>query len=312
MRKSNRSDPGSGAGPPRYPGSFLLAFREAVASLNWQVRRWLGDAVDCLDEAGAEHTVGLENLYRRARREGRDQWPAFIADFLSRIRAAEKAADSPTDLAAIADRLLVRLGQPFTALPNTLKVWSQELAGTGLSINLVIDSAETMSYVTEEMVASSGRPGSEWLERALANLRERTPANCMEVVHEESEMRLCSVGDAYDSSRALQLDSLLPETRSLGCLVAVPSRDELVVLPVALKAVPHFHLLKLLAEKNFKSAPYPITNEVYWVRDGVWQHFPIDIRSNKVAIRPPEEFLEVLNQLAPEDKAADKEQAPEA
>src|SRR5947207_7617559 len=71
MPPQARSDPGHGSGPARYPGTFLLAFREAAGELNWQVRRWLGAVVDCADAEGREHQVGLENLYRRARRVNR-------------------------------------------------------------------------------------------------------------------------------------------------------------------------------------------------------------------------------------------------
>src|SRR5689334_16800183 len=52
MNRRNRCHPGKGASAPRYPGTFLLAFREAAAGMNWQVRRWLGGAVECLDAEG--------------------------------------------------------------------------------------------------------------------------------------------------------------------------------------------------------------------------------------------------------------------
>jgi hypothetical protein len=260
----------------------------------------MGDAVACLDADGDEHVVGLENLFRRARREEREQWPVLIQDFLSRIRAAERSGEEEQNLAAVADRLLVRFGLPFTSMPNQLKVWSRDLEGTNLGINLVIDQPDTMVYVTEEMVAQSGRPGEEWYERALANLRERTPADCLEVVHEESGLRLCNVGDAYDSSRGLILDCLLPDAREMGIFTAVPSRDELLVLRVSMQSLPHVHLLKMLATKNFKKAPYAISEEVFWVHGGVWRVFPIEIRKEEVAVKPPQEFLDLLDRLHPQ------------
>ena len=110
MPMSPRTNPGHGSGPARYPGTFLLAFREAVAGLGWQIKGWHGNAVDCLDGQGEEHVVGLENLYRRARRAGRPEWVALIADFLQHALGTNQADDLPTDLAPVADQLLVRLG----------------------------------------------------------------------------------------------------------------------------------------------------------------------------------------------------------
>jgi len=306
-----RSNPGSGSSPPRYPGTFLLAFREALDQVKWTARRWLGDAVECLDAAGEVRTVGLENLFRRVRRESRENWPGYIADFLSKIGDSEKALQMETDLASAADRLLARLGQPFADLPNSQKVWSTPLAGTELILNLVIDHAETMTYVTERLVQESSRPGEEWLERALVNLRGRTLPEVFQVIHEDSGMLLCNVGDAYDASRALIVDELLPEYRATGYFVAVPSRDELMVLPVTPRGLAHLHLLKLLAEKSYKSVPYPISAEVFWVRDRSWLVFPISIQKDEVTIRPPPEFSPLLASLGQEERLGDIEQPPE-
>jgi hypothetical protein len=278
--------------------------------LGWQVRRWLGSAVECVDAEGEEHTVGLENLYRRTRREEREHWPAFIADFLSKIRTAEQNISVPADLGTVAEQLMVRLGRTFASLTPEVQIWSQPLPGTDLQISRVIDQPETMSYVTEQMVADSGRPGSDWLEQALDNLEARTPEDCFERVHEESGMLLCSIGDAYDSSRALLLDVLLPEDRAAGVLAAIPSRDELLVLPVDGKALPHLHLLKVLAEKSYQNAPYPISDDVFWIHDGIWHLFPIEIRSDKVTIKAPEAFLDwlkhITNETEPEDPAPEE------
>ena len=302
MPPHDRSDPGSGSGPPKYPGTFLLAFREAAAGMKWQIRQWLGHLVQCIDEEGGEHVIGLENLYRRARREPREEWPVLIAEFLCTAKAATKDENLPADLATVADQLLVRLGQPLPAMPDEAKVWSQPLADTGLDINLVVDYSNRMCYVTQKLVNDSGRPGSEWLERAIATLRSRTPADCLQTIDEESGMRLCAVGDAYDSSRSLLLETLLPDAANDGCFVAIPGRDQLFVLPVSLQAVSSIHLMKLMAEQHYKSTPYPISDKVFWVQGGVWRLFPIDVRDKQANIDQPEEFAEILKRLTPADE----------
>jgi hypothetical protein len=301
MPSNNRSNPGLSSGPPRYPGTFLLAFREALGNLNWQARRWLGDAVACVDSEGEEHLVGLENLYRRARREERESWPALIGDFLTKVREAENARVADVDLAAVADHLMVRFGRPIVNRSTPSPPWWQPVEGTELGVNLVIDQPDTMVYVTEEMIAASAKPGEEWLAKALKNLRGRTPADCLEIVHEESGLRLCSVGDAYDSARALLVEDLLPESAPAGVLVAIPSRDELLILPVEPKALIHLHLMKMLAEKNYQNAPYAISDSVYWSRAGSWQVFPVTIRKDKVEVKPPSEFLDLVSKMTPPD-----------
>jgi hypothetical protein len=307
MNHRSRSHPGHSS-PPRYPGTFLLAFREALAGLNWQARRWLGNAVECVDAEGREQVVGLENLYRRARREDRAGWPRLIATFLQSAQA-EHFEEPPPRLSEVADRLLVRVGPPPVPPGDGPEVWSQALDDTGLGVTLVVDYPQSMCYVTETMVADSGAAGTAWLERAVANLHARTPADCLQMLHPESGMRQCVVGDAYDSSRVLLLDALLPEHRADGCFAALPGRDELLVLPVTPMGLAHVPLLKALAEKNFKTAPYPISDEVYWIQGGVWRRFTIDIRGERVAVQPPMEFMEVLKRLMPDQAGGETEEA---
>jgi hypothetical protein len=302
MQSHSRSNPGLGSGPPRYPGSFLLAFREAAAKLNWQVQRWLGNAVEALDAEGRHQVVGLENLYRSARREDRADWPEFIATFLGSVQQ-EQFAHPPENLDEVADRLLVRLGPPLkTGDDDSPQVWAQPLDGTDLCFNLVVDYPQSMFYVNEPLVTASSRTAAAWLEQALANLGAQTPADCLQVIHEESGLRQCNVGDAYDSSRALLLDQLLPEARADGCFVALPGRDELLVLPVNAEGLAHVPLLKTLAEKGYKGAPYAISDEVFWVREGKWHRFPINVRGNQVTVEPPAEFLPILQRLVPAEQ----------
>ncbi|MBL8792606.1 MAG: hypothetical protein JNM56_01745 [Planctomycetia bacterium] len=301
MSLSARTNPGFGSGPPRYPGTFLLAFRGAVAGLNWTVSRWLGDAVECKDAAGKEHVVGLENLFRRARRTPRTEWQELVVEFLTSAVVADQDQELPKDLAAVADKLLIRVGPPFSRRSHEAELWSQPIENTPLVVNLVIDFPQRMIYVARQLVDDSGQPGAHWLRVALENLKQRTPAEAFQPVHAESGLLACAVGDAYDSSRALLLDGLLPDGKEDGYFVALPSRDQLLVLPVVGEALAFVHFLKILVDKQYKTLPYPISQQVFWVRDGNWLPFVIEIDGSNVTIQPPEEFSEVLERLAPPD-----------
>ncbi len=76
--------------------------------------------------------------------------------------------------------------------------------------------------------------------------------------------------------------------------------------------VAHVPLLKALAEKNFQTAPYPITDQVFWLHGGVWRPFPIEIRGERVTVQPPAEFTAVLQRLVPEKGGEDPDRAGNA
>src|SRR4051812_47808905 len=112
MASQLRSNPGHGFGGPRYPGTFLLALREAFGRINWQARRWLGDAVEGTGANGRGQRLALETLSRRVRPVERGTWPDVLVESLAQI-PDEALVNPPTDLAEVSDRVLVRLGPPF-------------------------------------------------------------------------------------------------------------------------------------------------------------------------------------------------------
>src|SRR5437763_4693822 len=197
---ADRGNPEGARPRPRYPGSFLQAFREAAESLGWKVTAWHDGGVTCVDPAGEEQTVGLENVYRRARQADRAEWPDIVRAFLGNVDTGQYKDVVGSGLAEVAGRLLPRVGRPFKAHGVDTRPWARPLGETGLAVNLVIDFPHSMAYVNEDQVEESGRPADEWVGQALDNLRAHTPADCVHAIHEESGLRVCEAGDSYDSS----------------------------------------------------------------------------------------------------------------
>jgi hypothetical protein len=143
----------------------------------------------------------------------------------------------------------------------------------------------------------------------MANLLEHTPEECLEVIDEESGILLGNAGDAYDASRALLLEDLLPEAKEDGYFVGLPSRDQLFVLPVVKEAVVFLYLMKGIVDKEFKTAPYPISSELFWVRGGLWHVFPVevDLVNKKLSLSPPTDLVPILDRfLAMEEAGGDE------
>ena len=305
MESFGQSNPGQGSGAPRYPGTFMLALREAIGKLGWQAQMWKGTSVECIDADGAPREIGLENLYRRLRREPRESWPEQIAELLGSVPA--EATVLPADLHQVAEQILVRLGPPVSGQNAEADVWSRPLVEDHLSALLVIDYPSSMSYVTEKMIASSGQDSTYWYERALANLQAKSAANCFTPVHDESGLLQVHVADAYDSSRTLLLDVLLPGHDENGFYVIVPSRDHCFVLPVTPETLMLAPWLRTIATKMCKDMPYPISPELFWVRDGFWHHFAIERAGEQVLVKPPAAFIEVMARLRPDMDVTDED-----
>jgi hypothetical protein len=285
-------DPDDTASAAEPSEEFRLAFARELRAFGYTATRWDADGLDCVAPDGQSQSLGLSNLWRRARTQKPEEWTQAIRDFLSVVERSWGEGDLALDsLDEAADRLMVRIGQPYETGAG-VSPWRKRLPGTDLAIHLVIDSAKYMKYVTTDLMEQSDRPPGDWLDLALENLRERTPADYLKVLDDESGILWGCQCDSYDASRALIL-SEIRDPGPAGWLLCIPNRDLIFALPATLDHVPHFHLLKVLAEKNHQREPYPISDEVYWVRGRRWEVFSVEL-GEQVTITPSEEFVKAL------------------
>jgi hypothetical protein len=194
----------------------------------------------------------------------------------------------------------VRLGPPFAHRTGDPEIWSQPLIDGQLVALLVIDYPTSMSYVSQKLIAASGKDASVWYDRALENLAARTTPEGVQCVHEDSGLLQSQVGDAYDSSRALLLDSLCPGHEDNGYFVIVPGRDHLLFVPIASETMVVAPWLRAIAGKTYRDMPYPISPELFWVRRGVWHLFGIETEGDDILVKPPPEFADVIARLQPD------------
>ena len=286
-----------GGGPPSaMPSGFRAAVTSALAGMGYSVVGWEPDGVNVIaPDKDGEQFIGLSNLHRRAKGAEKAEWPHMIREFLGRVTGAITGTDIPEDLTTISGRLRPRVGKPFTR-EGKAHPWGIPLAGTDLEINLVIDFPNTMAYVTDDMLEKTGKAGEDLLALALSNLRAQTPPDFFDKVSEELNIYVGHSGDGYDAARALLIDDLLPDSPA-GFWVVIPSREELAVWPVSFAALAKIHVIKMFAQDNYRDHAYPVTDEVFWVWQGMWYPFGITIDDKNVTVSPPDEFLPVLQQL---------------
>jgi hypothetical protein len=287
--------PGSGV-PSALPGGFRAEVTTALTGMGYAVVGWEPDGVNVIAPTrDGEQFIGLSNLHRRAKVAEKSRWPHMIREFLGQVTGAISATTIPDDLTTIESRLRPRLGKPFSREGKAYP-WGIPLPVTELEINLVIDFPNTMAYVTDEMLAKTGKAGADLLDLALGNLRANTTPDFLEKVSYELDLYIGHCGDGYDAARALLLEEMLPDSPA-GFWVVIPTRDELAVWPVSFSALEKIHVIKMFADDNFRHHAYPVTNEVFWVWRGMWYPFGITIDESTVTVSPPDEFMTVLKEM---------------
>jgi hypothetical protein len=325
---------------------FLHLVETLCTDLGLTIRSLTGTCLTTVDADGREMTTYLDNLLRLAASRDEADWPQLITEYLSVLQPA--AVDRRLEalehgLAANEDNLLPVL-KPFSFAQSS-NMWFQPLIQDDPAYQLVsllleemppaadpshpkhalqdnpcdpclllaIDFPESMCYVTQDMVKQAGRPATEWTERAFYNLEQKTPENWFEVLDEDGDIKWVTVHDCYDASRALILDRLLPQASPRGWFVAPVGRDRLYFMPAndynaARSVVPVYRA----AAEEYTQAPYPISDQLYWVYEGRWYRFPIVLQEDASLVTPPLEFCRVFGMLSEQTTEAAEEETDQA
>jgi hypothetical protein len=275
------------------PAWFIAEVELALARLGWTLCAWEGRVACVRDHRERESRFGMDNLLRRAQGwepEGR------VEKLAAHLRGTNNVTP-PTNLPAVRERLLVRLREPFCKDSVEGSVWAAPLPGTGLIQVLVVDFPEAMNYVTHDMIEGSGRTGEEWLAFAVDNLRAITGPEMVSTLDDCPGLYSCGTGDAYDASRALALERLWGSAAPLGFLVGIPTRDILLFYPVDEEALDRrFGDLLISTIKWHDEEPYPISDRLYWVREGQWEEITWEHQDGGLTASLPCELRELLQE----------------
>lgn len=281
-----------------WPPDFPTAVRQAAAAVGWRFQSSDADGLVFTDAGGVPINIGLAHFFLRFRDIAPAEWPARIADYLRTAHSLTSKRADDDDLNAVAEHVLVRLGRPYPRTPP-VSVWSRPLPETELGVMLVVAASGGFRFVRDDAIAATGRSEDEWYEIGLENLRRRTPAGALVVLDPETGLLAFNSADNHDGSRALLIDAHLPAPSPHGVLASVPDRNATLVLPLDRRALAPraLALLRVLTTNQHAEATHPISDEVFWVRDGVWRPFGIDVGDGGVSVRPPDEMRELLDEL---------------
>jgi hypothetical protein len=221
--------------------------------------------------AGDAPSAGLVNLARTVGGLPRQQWRSAVAAHFDQMLPSGERPMVPEDLE---NELYLRLVCAATIQRGWTDRVPEFVPGVVTAPATYTGRAVAMHFDIDSL----GVPWDEITRMGLANLRRLEDE--VELVQQPgangAEIAMLT-GGMFTASRALVLDTVLRESLRvenppLGCLVAMPSRDMLLVHVVRDQTVvPAFGMLTELANCFFADSPGPVSPHVYYVIGNEWQ-----------------------------------------
>jgi hypothetical protein len=243
---------------------------------------------------------GVINLAQICNQVPSHEWPQRIADHFDALAAAAKDHEQFNVRAAefeqVKDLLAVRIGDEGS-LPTDKLLFRRDLPGT-ISY-LVFDLPNSVESVPRELPEKWGKGVDELFFLGLANVKQSAKPEIEQVEIQRGVSFTAYTGESFfTASFALMLDELPDAVGEHGTLVAIPHRHTVLFHRIEnADAIFAVQRLGVLAINLDEQGPGSISPNLFWYRAGRFVDLPFRIEGEDFHFRPPEEFMEMLNNL---------------
>lgn len=275
-----------------------------------------GDEIDIVD-GGFDYSfdgemnvqLGLHNLSQVCHASDRSDWREIIENHFNTFEHSERERleleANIGDFNKVRDMIVVRL-YPVGFLEfkkdDDGHNWMAREDIPGIISVLAFDLPSCVRSVTREETAAWNRSDDELFRIGLQNTRALQEAVQIDRLDLENANYLHVIGGEsfMTATHALLLHDKPDLLGTHGAWVAVPHRHMVVVHPIEdLSSMMVLHQMTGLAAGMYEEGPGSISPCVYWYSDHKeWYMVPVEITEEGLRVSPPEEVVEMLNQLS--------------
>ncbi|GAA3104403.1 hypothetical protein JOF29_003612 [Kribbella aluminosa] len=276
----------------------LVRLAEAAVARRGIAMRY--DGAGSLVPAGDGPTAGLGNLALKVAGLPRQQWHAEVSDHFDQMPMIDQLLTPPDDLE---NQLYLRLVCAAAHDPGMVQDAPEFVPGLVTAPAVYAGRAVAMYFDVDRLGVSL----AEATRIGLANLRR---------LHDEVEtLRLGGAelsiltGGMFTASRALVFDTVLRDSLHVenppsGCLVALPSRDKMLVHVLRdATALNALGMLAACAAEFFNTSPGAVSPHVYYVIGDQW-HQVTDYSTGTFHVHDVAPLIDALERLGAVPTAA--------
>ena len=245
---------------------------------------------------------GLQNIAQACRQADREEWRELIAahfDSIFEAKGDDNALEiDMTDFARLKDRLRARL-YPFDITNHTAEIVHRAGPEGTLEV-LALDLPTTVRTVSKAEAENWGLDPDELLDIGRKNLHSsRRLTESTFPLEQGTALKVLSGDPFYSASHALILDDYLRPDLAHGVLIGMPKRDVLLLHEIRdmglMEAVTA--MLQIIVGMH-RDGPGSLSPYLYWYHDGQFDIIPYEMDDDTLTLVPPEEFVELMDELA--------------
>jgi hypothetical protein len=155
-----------------------------------------------------------------------------------------------------------------------------------------------MNRVTADILTAWNTSFNVVLEIAQWNLRRKTPTSGWTSIATVDGLHAYLAKDGLSSSRLLCTQDLVRPWPFEGILVAVPTRDQLLVLPMdSVNVLQAMRIMVLAGETARQNGTRPLSNQLFWFDGDEWEVIAVRHANDQIEIQPSPRFMNALERI---------------
>jgi hypothetical protein len=291
-----RPEPDPAAADPRAASDddvFLTLVRGELDRLGCRVTHL--DVREAVVSGAMQGTVGLRTIQQTCTPLPRAAWRGVIAEHLGGLAEAAQNRLDLRDLDAVRPLLRTRL---YDEAGEERRLLAGVVVAPGLFEALVADQPHTVHGVPAEVAARWGVPLDELLALGRAQVLDDGLLTRQHLDLGAASATLLEDVSPYTTGHLAWLESYV-DVPDAGALVAVPTRNVVLAHPMRTRqeSLAAAHALLLNADRLYDTGPAGISPHLYWWHDKTLTILPGMLDDGRVEMRPPLEFVRVLEEL---------------
>ena len=186
-----------------------------------------------------------------------------------------------------------------TSRPTAL---SRELVRGHLHLAVAQEVDGTYVMSTEADLESSGLDADTTWNLAMSMLRQTTSRSDLRPVDTLPGLMILLSDDGLAASRMVLLPDLIGSAALGGMVVAVPSPDQLLCVPLgSARALDALQVMASALGHALEVLEQPLSDQLFWYDGNRWLPLTVIHGEDEVTVMPPPGFVRTMNRLAAMD-----------
>lgn len=235
--------------------------------------------------------LGLTNVAQVCKQEEKKFYKEIIAKHFNSLIRANKFEE-------VKSYIGVRLySNDYVASIGKENTIGKDFAGDIYSM-IVFDFPDSVLSIRPEQTKFWNKTIDELFEIGISNVKAKYPLTITKETFPEFSIWFVQSEHFFTPNVAFDIENRKELIGSKGSLVGLPHRHSAIIYPIenleVVKAITG--LIPTIYEMN-QEGPGSLSNNLFWYKDNTFTQLPYKIDEGKLQFFPPDNFLEILNEL---------------